>query len=290
MDTNKDTRVIAWLGTGLLGANFVRKMLERGETVHVWNRSPEKARALQADGAVAFDDAATAVRGAAEIHLTLSDDAAVDSVLDPLADTILPTAIVADHTTTAPTPTGERVQRWKERGRTFVHAPVFMGPKNARDATGLMLLSGDPKIRERVKPRLEPLTGKILELGDDPTRAAAFKLFGNMMLLVITGGLADVYKLSRSLNIDPQEAFTLFSEFNPGNAIQGRGKMMAEGIFSPPSFELTMARKDLRLMIDEAARHGEKLDVLPCVAALYDRYIAAGFGSEDAGVVGSGRA
>ena len=281
--------MIAWLGTGLLGANFTRKLLERGETVHVWNRTPEKARALQADGAVVFDTAEDAVRGASEIHVTLSDDAAVDAVLDPLADVIVPTSLIFDHTTTAPTPTGERVEHWKSRGRTFVHAPVFMGPQNARDATGLMLLSGDPQVRARVKPLLAPMTGKIVELGDDPTRAAAFKLFGNMMLLVITGGLADVYKLGRSLGIDPKDAFTLFSEFNPGNAIQGRGKLMAEGDFTP-SFELTMARKDLRLMVDEAARHGEKLDVVPCVASLMDRYIAAGFGSDDAAVVGSGRA
>jgi 3-hydroxyisobutyrate dehydrogenase-like beta-hydroxyacid dehydrogenase len=51
-----------------------------------------------------------------------------------------------------------------------------------------------------------------------------------------------------------------------------------------------MARKDLRLMDDEAARHGDKLDVVPAVGALMERYIAAGYGSEDAGVVGSGRA
>jgi len=281
--------VIAWLGTGLLGANFVRKLLERGESVHVWNRTPEKARVLQADRADAFDTAADAVRGASEVHLTLSDDAAVDAVLDPLAELILPSALIFDHTTTAPTPTGERVLRWKERGRTFVHAPVFMGPQNARDATGLMLLSGDPEVRERVKPLLAPMTGKIIELGDDPARAAAFKLFGNMMLLVITGGLADVYKFGRTLGVDPKDVFALFTEFNPGNAIPGRGKLMAEGRYEA-SFELTMARKDLRLMVDEAARHGEKLDVVPAVAALMDRYIAAGFGSDDAGVVGSGRA
>ena len=282
--------MIAWLGTGLLGANFVRKMLERGEEVHVWNRSPEKARALEADGAKAFDTAADAVRGASEIHLTLSDDASVDSVLEPLADLVLPTAIIFDHTTTAPTPTGERIERWKQRGRTFVHAPVFMGPAAARSATGFMLLSGDPQLRERVKPLLAPMTGKILELGDDPTRAAAFKLFGNMMLLIISGGLADVYKFARSLGVDPKDAYALFTEFNPGMAVQGRGKAMAEGAFQPPSFELTMARKDLRLMVEEAARHGTTLDVLPSVGVLQERYIAAGFGADDSSVVGSGKA
>ena len=279
--------VIAYFGTGLLGSGFVRKLLERGETVHVWNRTAAKARALEADGAKVFDDPAEAARGAAEIHLTLSDDAAVDSVLEPLAGVILPTAFIADHTTTAPTPTGERVARWNARGRTFVHAPVFMGPQNAREGTGLMLLSGDPAVRARVKPRLAPMTGKVLELGDDPTRGASFKLFGNLMLLVIAGGLADTYKLGRSLGIDPLDAYSLFAEFNPGNAIGGRGKSMAEGRFSPPNFELSMARKDLRLMIEEAARHGTQLDVVPAVAALCDRYLAAGHGSEDMGVVAS---
>ena len=282
--------MITYFGTGLLGSGFVRHLLDRGERVQVWNRTFEKAQALEAFGAKAFRDPAEAVRGAAQLHLTLSDDAAVDGVLEPLAGIIEAQTVIADHTTTAPSPTGERVARWIERGRTFVHAPVFMGPKNAREGTGLMLLSGDPAIRARVKPLLEPMTGKVLELGDDPTRASAFKLLGNMMLLVITGGLADFFTFARSLGIAPAEAYALFADFNPGSMIQGRGKQMSEGISSPPSFELSMARKDLRLMVEEAARHRATLDVLPAVGSLFDRYIAAGHGGEDAGVVGSGSA
>ena len=50
--------MIAFLGTGLLGAGFVRALIAQGETVHVWNRSPDKARALEQYGARAFDDSA----------------------------------------------------------------------------------------------------------------------------------------------------------------------------------------------------------------------------------------
>ncbi|HTW84923.1 MAG TPA: NAD(P)-dependent oxidoreductase [Candidatus Sulfotelmatobacter sp.] len=282
--------MIAYLGTGLLGTGFVQKLLERGETVHVWNRTPAKARALEADGAKAFDDPRDAVRGAARIHLTLSDDAAVDGVLERLADAIPAATLVIDHTTTAPTPTGERVARWRQRGRTFVHAPVFMGPRNAREATGLMLLSGDPAVRAAVLPLLQPMTGKVIELGDDPTRGASFKLFGNLVILVASGGLADMFALARSLGIDARDAGTLFDEFNPGGFIGYRAKSIAEERFSPPSFELAMARKDARLMIEEAARHGTTLDVLPAVAALQDRYLKAGFGADDSGIVASGRA
>ncbi|MGD0051384.1 MAG: NAD(P)-binding domain-containing protein [Vulcanimicrobiaceae bacterium] len=282
--------MIAYLGTGLLGTGFVQKLLERGEQVHVWNRTPEKARALEADGATAFATAAEAVRGADQIHLTLSDDAAVDSVLEPLADAIPATTFIIDHTTTAPTPTGVRYARWKARGKEFIHAPVFMAPRNAREATGLMLISGDPALRAAVTPLVAPMTGKVLDLGDDPTRAAAFKLFGNLMLLVITGGLADMFALARSLAIEPRDARALFDEFNPAGAVGARSKSIAEGRFQPASFELAMARKDARLMIEEAGRHGSTLDVLPAVAALMDRYLAAGFAREDSGIVGSGRA
>lgn len=282
--------MIAYFGTGLLGSGFVRKMLERGEKVQVWNRTFEKAQALEAYGAKAFRDPVEAVRGADQLHLTLSDDAAVDAVLEPLAGIIGAGTIIADHTTTAPTPTGERVQRWTARGRTFVHAPVFMGPKQALEGTGIMLLSGAPAVRARVRPLLEPMTGKVVDLGDDPTRGASFKLLGNMMLLVITGGLGDFYAFGRALGISPPEAYALFNDFQPGNMITGRGKLMSEGIYSPASFELSMARKDLRLMTEEAARHHATLAVVPAVGALFDRYLAAGHGSEDAGVVGSGEA
>jgi len=62
--------MVAFLGTGLLGANFSRALLKRGEKVHVWNRTAEKAKALESEGAKAFDNVADAVKGADRIHLT----------------------------------------------------------------------------------------------------------------------------------------------------------------------------------------------------------------------------
>jgi len=38
--------VITILGTGLLGSGFAHALRRQGESVHVWNRSPDKARAL----------------------------------------------------------------------------------------------------------------------------------------------------------------------------------------------------------------------------------------------------
>ena len=72
----------AFLGMGLLGSNFVKAMLKKGEQVQVWNRTTSKARALEEFGSKSFNDPADAVTGADVIHVTLRDDATVDEVLE----------------------------------------------------------------------------------------------------------------------------------------------------------------------------------------------------------------
>ena len=127
---------IAFFGTGLMGSGFVRRARANALEVNVWNRSPAKARALTELGARAFDDPAAALGGVERIHLSLADDASVDAVLEPIAAAIPASTWIVDHTTTAVRPTAERVARWNARGRTFVHAPVFMAPANAPKAPG----------------------------------------------------------------------------------------------------------------------------------------------------------
>lgn len=273
---------IAFLGTGLMGSGFVRRLLATGHQVSVWNRSAAKARALEADGGLAFEDVAAAIAGASRIHLSLADDDSVDAVLEPLAAAIAPDCWIVDHTTTAVTPTAERAARWQARGRAFVHAPVFMAPANALEGSGLMLVSGDKARHDALLPSLQKMTGTVLYLGPAPERAAAFKLFGNLTLIGMLGVLADVNRLAHAVGIPTAEAFSLFQHFNPGQMLPARAAKIAAGDFKTPSFELAMARKDVRLMVEEAQRGGVELFTMPGVAALMDTAIARGEGALDA--------
>ncbi len=126
------------------------------------------------------------------------------------------------------------------------------------------------------------MTGKLEYLGERPDLAAAYKLFGNAMILTLTAGLADVYTMASSLGIDPRDAHALFSKFNPAGVIAGRGSAMARGDYTA-SFELVMARKDARLMIESV---GDKpLTVLPRIAERMDELIQRGHGMDDLGIL-----
>jgi 3-hydroxyisobutyrate dehydrogenase len=227
--------MIAFFGMGLLGSNFVRALRRRGEEVHVWNRTAPKARALAKEGAVAFDDPAAAARGASRIHLTLSDDAAVDDVLERARPGFAPGVVLVDHTTASATGTAARAKRWDDRGVGFQHSPLFMGPQQALEASGIMLASGDRARFDALAPELSKMTGKLLYLGPQPERAAGFKLLGNLFLMHLTTGVAEVLSLAKALGIPASEAATLFEFFNPGQTIQARVKRVLDADFAHPS-------------------------------------------------------
>lgn len=271
--------MIAVLGTGLLGTGFTRAFLSRGETVHVWNRTHARAQPLAAEGAHVFEHAADAVRDARRIHLLLSDDAAVESVLDaaqPVTGTW-----VFDHSTTSTAGARDRTARFGAAGITYLHVPVFMGPQNAAESTGMMLLSGDPATLARARPMLAPMTGKLVELGERVDAAAAFKLMGNVFLMALTTGCAEVLALAKAMNVPVAEATTLFDFFNPGATVGARMKRMVAAPLGPPSWELAMARKDARLAQAEADAGQVALAILPAIAARMDTVIAEGHGARD---------
>ena len=145
-----------------------------------------------------------------------------------------------------------------------------------------MLVAGPKATFDRAQAALGAMTGRIFFLGERRDLAAANKLFGNAMILAVCGGLADVFAMAASLGIEAGDALALFSKFNPAGVLGYRGTAMARGDYAP-AFELTMARKDVRLMVETAQER--ELAVLPALARRMDALIARGLGSDDLGVL-----
>lgn len=276
---------IALLGTGLLGSGFAEAAAKRGDQVTVWNRTIEKARALEAFGIRVADAPADAVRGAERVHLVLKDDDVVEDVIAQLRPGLAPNAIIVDHTTTRPDRTAARAQRLNADGVRYLHCPVFIGPAAARAGTGTIMSAGPRALFDAVQPALATMAQRVEWLGERPDLAAVFKLCGNALIVGITSLVADVLTIAASCDVAPADALRVAEFFNPMSTIQIRGKSMAAGNYAP-SFELAMARKDVRLMIETVEAAGLPLAALPSIAARMDTLIAAGHGAEDAAVLG----
>ena len=271
----------AFIGMGLLGSNFVKAMLQKGQQVNVWNRTASKAKALEKDGAKAFEDIKDAVKDADIIHVTLRDDDTVNEVLAKAESAFKKGAVIIDHTTTSSKGAIERTKSWKEKGFTYLHAPVFMGPKNALESTGYMLVSGDQSVIDKFESGLSAMTGKLINFGPTEGKAAGMKLTGNLFLISLTAGLSDALALAKAEGIPATDVSELFTIWNPASMIPARLKTITAGDFSHPSWELKMARKDAGLMMAAAKEGNAKLTVVPAVASLMDEWIEKGHGNDD---------
>ncbi len=265
----------AILGTGLLGSGMTENLLTKGHSVRVWNRSADKLAPLVTKGAIASANPQEAIQGAERIHLVLAEDPSVEAVLSQLQ---IPKGIpVLDHSTSSPQKVAERTARLRSQGIAYFHAPVFMGPQNCREGTGIMLIAGPQAEAEALRSGLTEMTGKLWWVGERPELAAIHKLHGNALIIGINGVLGDVMTMGETHGLSVEETLSLLDHFNPGQMLKVMGPRIAARGTAPTSFALEMARKDVRLMLET----GAPLQILPAIAAAMDRSLAAGNAGKD---------
>ncbi len=110
------------------------------------------------------------------------------------------------------------------------------------------------------------MTGKLINLGTETNRAAGMKLLGNLFLMALTAGLSDALALAKAAHIPAAEVEALFGMWNPGTMVPARLKRILSDQFHNPSWELNMARKDARLMMEEMKAGTAALTIIPPIA------------------------
>jgi len=126
------------------------------------------------------------------------------------------------------------------------------------------------------------MTGRVVYLGERGDLAAVNKLFGNALIIGLGGTVADVMAMASASRVDAADVLELFALLDLNMMASRIGSSMVQRDFTP-TFELSMARKDVGLMLQTA---GDKpMAALPGVAARMDQLIAAGHGDKGTAVM-----
>jgi 3-hydroxyisobutyrate dehydrogenase len=169
---------VAVLGTGIMGAPMARNLLKAGFQVRVWNRTPDKARVLTADGADLAETSADAVREAAFVITMLTDGAAIVAVMGTTEASVPDGAVWLQ--TSMVGKDGERVARLaKDHGITFVDCPVLGTRETAKRGRLVVLASGPGEALDRAQPIFDAIASKTVRLGPDTGGASRLKLVAN---------------------------------------------------------------------------------------------------------------
>src|SRR5437660_615732 len=110
------------LGTGIMGAPMARNIAAAGHDVRAWNRTIEKAQAIE--GVEAVDDPAEAVRGAEVVVTMVSDGDAVRAILDRTLDAFGEDAVLCQMSTIGIRALDEVAQACERARVELVDAPV----------------------------------------------------------------------------------------------------------------------------------------------------------------------
>ncbi|MEV1171070.1 NAD-binding protein, partial [Nonomuraea sp. NPDC049784] len=170
-----------------------------------------------------------------------------------------------------------------EHGLTFVDAPVQGTRQPAEQGKLVILAAGPQAARQKLDPLFDVLGQRTLWLGDDGASGAATKLkmatvsYGISM----TAAVAEALALAKGLGLDPDLVRQVVTGGPMDNAyFQAKSKAILEGDFEP-SFTVSNAEKDTRLITQTGESAGVRLDVVAAAGERLRRAAAQGHGDED---------
>jgi 2-hydroxy-3-oxopropionate reductase len=274
-------RTIAFLGTGLMGAPMVRRLLDAGFAVTAWNRDISKAEALRADGADVAETAALAVEGAPVVFTMLSDGNAVGDVLfsQGVAEALSPGAVVIDCSSITPEAARDHAARIGERGIRHLDAPVSGGVVGASAGTLAIMAGGSADVVDALSDVFSAL-GRVTHVG--PSGTGQLAKLGNQQIVAITiGAVAEAMMLVEAGGGSP-EAFrrAIRGGFAESRILEIHGQRMVERNFGgagPSKLQL----KDLKNIVAEAKSLALTLPLTEAVRAEFAAFVEDGNGDTD---------
>jgi 3-hydroxyisobutyrate dehydrogenase len=198
-------RHVAVLGTGIMGAGMARSLLRSGLDVTVWNRSPDRAARLAADGAQVAGTAAEAVAGVDGVVTMLWDGGSVAEVMAEALPAAPDRVLWAQTSTVSLDDAGVRLPALAGRyGARYVDAPVLGSRQPAEEGKLVVLAASPGPLRDPVTPLFEAIAARTVWVSERPGDGTRLKLVANSWVGTIVAATAQAIALARSLGLDPQ--------------------------------------------------------------------------------------
>jgi 3-hydroxyisobutyrate dehydrogenase-like beta-hydroxyacid dehydrogenase len=214
---------VGFIGLGNMGQAIAGRIIDAGFDLVVYNRTRSKADELEQKGARVAGSIAEACEGRDVVFTMVSNDAALNAVVDDGLLATLPKGSIhvpmGTHSVTALTALKDKHDK---AGHEFVAAPV-LGRPDAAAAGQLGIVPGGPKAAvEKLGPLWAVMGRRTFDAGTNPAGAAAVKLANNMVLGCAVEAMAEAFALTRKFDVEP----AVFNE------------VMTDGLFSAPAYKV----------------------------------------------------
>ena len=274
---------IAVLGLGAMGHAIGARLMDAGHAVAAWNRTLGKGEDLVAAGARRAVSPADAVRKAEVVITMVTDPPALEAVLfgpDGAAPAIPRDATIIEMSTVGPTAIASVAERLAPV--RVLDAPVLGSVPSVLEGRLGILVGGDRDVFDRHADLLSVL-GTPMYVGSSGS-AAWLKLVNNAASISALVALGELLSLTDRAGLDPDVVLDSMKA-GPLSSMVERWRRRFTGEEDASFFRLDLARKDLKLVFDEADAVGGHLTVTETAAARCDEAIQSGLGDQDFGAI-----
>ena len=199
-----DSHTLGFCGIGLMGAPMVRRLLAAGHRVHVWNRSPAKAQALVAEGALLAAAPAELAERCDTVLLCLTDQKAVQATVfgaDGIAQAKRARALI-DHSSIAPDAARDFAARLQAaNGMDWIDAPVSGGVKGAEAGTLAIMAGGRADTLARLEPVMRAYAARVTHMGEVGAGQVT-KLCNQTIVATTLAAISEAVALAQANGID----------------------------------------------------------------------------------------
>jgi 3-hydroxyisobutyrate dehydrogenase len=271
---------LGFIGLGTMGHGMAANLLMAGNTLTVWNRTPEKAVDLVCD--VAFDPVELG-KVSDIVFVCVSDTPDVEQVVfgeNGVIHGLEPGTLIVDHSTISPGATKDLADRAREVGVAWVDAPVSGGAEGAEKGTLAVMAGGSAEALDRARPFMEAYSKTITHIGEEPGSGQMAKAVNQVLVVLNELAASEALLLAQGAGLDLETTLAAVEGGAAGSwMLSNRGPQMIARDWKP-GFTIDLQQKDLRIVLGSADELGVPLPGVSLVFQLYRALQAQGLGPE----------
>ncbi|MGO1543255.1 MAG: NAD(P)-dependent oxidoreductase [Gulosibacter sp.] len=268
------TTKVGFIGLGNMGSAIAQRVLNASYELRVWNRSPNKADALVAAGAIRAKNVEEVFAESDIVFSMLSNDQAVETTFTDALLTEASSKIHVNMATVSLKQTRTLASLHNTHNVGYVAAPVLGRPDVAAAGQLNIVAAGPSALVDQARPILEHIGKQTWHVGEDPEQASLVKIGVNYNLIHAMQALGESLSLVEHGGIDSETFVDILTDAAfTGSAYVGYGKIIAQRSYKPAAFPVPLGLKDLTLVQQAAEELGAVLPTAPVMRDMYSEAI-----------------
>jgi 2-hydroxy-3-oxopropionate reductase len=259
---------IGFIGVGIMGRPMAKNLLKAGLSLTVYDKFAKlddlvalgaKAASSNKDVAAKSDVVITMLPNSLNVKQAILGE-------DGVSEGARPGTIVVDMSSIAPDAAQEIAAALKTKGVAMLDAPVSGGEPKAIDGSLAIMVGGDAKDFDSVKPVLEKMGSSVVHVGDIGAGNVT-KLANQIIVALNIAAVAEAFVLATKAGVDPEAVFNAIKGGLAGSTVMNaKVPMILNGDFNPGG-RVELHTKDLQNVLDT----GHRLNVpLPLTAGVME--------------------